>query len=266
MEEIKTPGLVIRERQIGEADKLLTVLTPKYGKLTVSGKGAASLRSKHMVSSQPFCYSNFVFRRTRKYFYIAESDMTECFFDIRYDVEKLALASYFCDVANDVALEDSDESELMRLMLNTLYALANGKYRSIELLRAAFEFRTAVQSGYMPQLDGCEICGETTEKMIFDVMNGSLRCHACAGIKEASDFDEDRTADIRFEISTAVTEALVYISQAPVERYLSFSLSEEEHPCISKLAETYLHSHLEHGFSSLTYYKKLRDSSNSINI
>ena len=259
MEEIKTAGLVIRELQVGEADKLLTILTPEHGKLCVSGKGVASLRSRHMTSAQPFSYSSFVLRRTRKYYYIADSDMIECFFNIRYDIERLALANYLCDVACDVALEDSDESELLRLMLNTLYALSNRENISNELLRAAFEFRVAVQSGYMPQLEDCGVCGKHMPPMplLFDVMNGSLRCSDCANVARRAEMDEDRTADITFRLTPAVLETMRYIARAPLGRYLSFSLSQDELPLFSGISETYLTSHLEHGFGSLTYYKKL---------
>lgn len=259
MEEIKTDGLVIRELQVGEADKILTLLTPEHGKLSVSGKGVASLRSRHMTSVQPFSYSSFVLRRTKKYFYIADSDMIECFFNIRYDVERLALANYMCDVACDVALEDSDESELLRLMLNTLYALANRDSIPQELLRSAFQFRVAVQSGYMPQLDACGICGKRNPAMpfFFDVMNGSIRCNDCIGTVRKEEMDEDRTADITFRITPAVLEAMRYVSHAPIGKYLSFTLAPDELEMFSEITETYLMSHLEHGFNSLTYYKKI---------
>ena len=84
MEEIKTMGLVIREQTMGEADKLLTVLTPEHGKILVTGKGVQSLRSRHMTSAQLFSYSSFVFKKSKKYFYISDSDMEECFFNIRF--------------------------------------------------------------------------------------------------------------------------------------------------------------------------------------
>ena len=260
MEELKTMGLVIREVQLKEADKLLTVLTPEHGKILVSGKGVQSLRSPHMASAQIFSYSNFVFRKSKKYYYITDSDTEECFFPIRYDVEKLALANYMCDVACDLALEDVSDPELLRLMLNTLYALGNKKDLNNELLRASFEFRAAVQAGYLPILDECGICGGEVsgERVVFDVMNGHLKCHKCITLMKKEGIDPDGTADITFHLTEPIIAALRYISSAPIKKYLSFNLADEEIPMFSAFCETYLLSHLEHTFNSLKYYKKIK--------
>ena len=61
MTDFKVNGLVIREADHGENDKLLTILTEKYGKLFVIGKGVKSVRSRHMASCQLFSYASFNF-------------------------------------------------------------------------------------------------------------------------------------------------------------------------------------------------------------
>lgn len=260
MEELKTTALVIDEKQIGEADKLLTLLTPEHGKILVSGKGVSSLRSKHMAASQLFCYSNFVLRKSKKYFYIADSDTEECFFSLRFDIEKVALAAYMCDVACDLALENVGDPELLRLMLNTLYALSNKKNLTKEQVKAAFEFKAAVISGFMPLLDGCASCGgePSDDTIIFDVMNGSMRCGKCVNVLKKEGLDPDGTAEIYLKINRTVLSALRYISEAPLTKFLSFSVPEEDLEVLSRFAETYLISHLEHSFSSLKYYKDLK--------
>ncbi len=260
MEEIKTMGLVIREQTIKEADKLLTVLTPEYGKILVSGKGVSSLRSPHMASAQLFVYSSFVFKKTRKNFYIADSSTEECFFNIRYDVEKLALANYFCDVACDLSLENVSDPELLRLMLNTLYAISNKPNLNLDQAKGAFEFRAASGAGYLPMLDECGICGgPLSDEIIFDVMNGHLRCAKCADVIKQQGVDPDGTADITFKLNSSIIAALRFICESPVNKYLSFILADEELPLFSAFTETYLTSHLEHSFASLKYYKSIRN-------
>ena len=260
MEELKTAALVINEKQIGEADKLLTLLTPEHGKILVSGKGVSSLRSRHMASAQLFCYSNFVLRKSKKYFYITDSDTEECFFNIRFDVEKVALATYMCDVACDFALEDVADPELLRLMLNTLFALSSKKNLSMEQVKAAFEFRAAVNSGFMPLLDGCGGCGAEPpdDLIVFDVMNGMMKCSKCVNAIKKEEMDPDRTADIHLKINRTVLSALRYISTSPISKYLSFAIPQEDMEILSRFTETYLLSHLEHSFSSLKYYKELK--------
>ncbi len=260
MEELKTMGLVIHEVQLKEADKLLTILTPEHGKILISGKGVSSLKSRHMTSAQLFSYSNFVLRKSKKYFYISDSDMEECFFNIRYDVEKLALATYFCDIANELALEGVGDPELLRLMLNTLFALANKKSLNMEQIRAAFEFRAAVGAGFSPMLDECGVCGKPLlgETLVFDIMNGCVKCPSCISVLKKDTLDPDGTAEINYTITQSTLAALRFIATAPVTKFLSFSLPEKELEILSGFAETYLISHLEHNFNSLKYYKKIK--------
>ena len=58
-ERITVHGLCVRETEIGEADKIITLVTMEYGRLSVSGKGVKSLKSRHMAATQPFAYSLF---------------------------------------------------------------------------------------------------------------------------------------------------------------------------------------------------------------
>ena len=260
MEELKTTALVIGEKQIGEADKLLTMLTPEHGKLTVSGKGVSSLRSRHMAACQLFCYSNFVFRKSKKYYYISDSDTEECFFNIRFDIEKVALATYMCDVACDLSLENVGDPELLRLMLNTLYALSNKKNMTLDHIKAAFEFRAAVGGGFLPILDSCGVCGcePPDDNIVFDVMNGMFRCGKCANLISREGFDPSGTAQIYHKLNCTVLSALRYIAAAPITKFLSFSIPPEDMEILSQFTESYLISHLEHSFTSLKYLKNIR--------
>ncbi|MBO5439807.1 MAG: DNA repair protein RecO, partial [Clostridia bacterium] len=102
MTEIKVNGLVLFDREIGENDKLLTVLTERYGKLFVIAKGAKSIKNRNMCCTHIFSYASFGIRRKGNYYYLVDSDLIENFFNIRNDILKLTLASYVCDVVNHV--------------------------------------------------------------------------------------------------------------------------------------------------------------------
>ena len=74
MTEIKKNGLVIQEKELGENDKLITVLVERYGKVYVVAKGARSLKNRHMASTQLFSYASFGLRKKGNYYYITVSD------------------------------------------------------------------------------------------------------------------------------------------------------------------------------------------------
>lgn len=260
MEDIEVDGLVVREVKTGEADKIITLLTAERGKITITGKGVGSIRNKYAASAQLFSYSTFQLRKKGNFYYIKDTFFIECFMNIRYDVEKLALANYVCDVAADLALEDTSDPELLSLVLNTLYAIANLDSKPLSLIKAAFEFKAASHAGFMPDLSLCGSCGcEITDDSFVDVMNGRVVCRKCRA-ELANDPEYialDPSAKIYIKVSTSVLAAMRYIESAPVKRYLSFTLDEDELAGFGVVCERYLLNHLEHGFSSLDYYKKL---------
>ena len=259
MEQIRVRGLVVRETQSGEYDKILTVITEEMGRISISGKGVRSLKSKHMPATQLFCYSSFVLRKSHGYYYISDSALMESFFDLRLDLNKLALASYLCDVAAEMAVEGVGDEELMQLTLNTLYALANKKQLSLTQIKAAFELRCASVEGFRPNLSACDVCDAfEDEKFYMDVMNGRILCSDCLNkIRHTDDLVDDGTAHIYLRLTPAVLEAMRYTIHAPANRYLSFTLSEDEMKLYASVCEKYLLNHIEHGFYSLEFYKSL---------
>ena len=261
MEELEVDGLVIREAETGEADKILTLLTGERGKLAVSGKGLSSIRHKYAASSQLFSYSTYLLKRRSKYWYIADAFYIESFMELRYDVEKLALANYISDVACEFAQEEIENRELMSLTLNTLYALAKKENLPMEQLRGAFEFRMAAQEGFLPDLSGCAVCGRDVsgEDSTLDVMNGRLLCKKCrAELENDPAYLRDETAKIQIRVSPATLAALRFVASAPQKKFLSFALDKTELSLFSVICERYLLNHVEHGFSSLEYYKRIR--------
>ncbi len=261
MTEIKQNGLVIFERDLGENDKLLTVLTEKYGKLPVIAKGVKSMRNRHMPSSQLFCYASFGLRKRGNYYYIVDSDLIENYFDIRSDVLKHSLASFVCDVVNDVCQEGNNDDEILRLTLNILYAIAK-EIRPLEVIRAAFEIRLASELGFAPNISACHVCQESNDSTYyFDIIDGIITCEKCKNKvnfnTEENPFTEKGLNKPLFIISKAVVDAINYIAEVKQARILSFSLDQSQWTSFFDVSEKYLLNHLERGYFSLDFYKTM---------
>ena len=261
MTDFKVNGLVIREVDHGENDKLLTILTEKYGKLFVIGKGVKSVRSRHMASCQLFSYASFNFRKKGNMYYITDSDLIENYYDIRDDILKLSLAAYICDVVCEVTKEGVEEADMLKLSLNTLYAIAKN-IRPLEIIRAAFQLRTAVECGFMPDLSFCESCGDVNPPFsCLDIMNGHFICDKCRSEANFT-FVKDSFYEMGVPrpvaiISDSVLCAMRYICNSRQERFLAFSLDENEHSLLFEASEKYLLNHIERGFYSLEFYKSM---------
>ena len=120
-------GVVLRETSIGDYDKIMTVLTAEYGKLSVFARGAKRLKSPLFVNTQLFAYSEMNLHKTTKTYYLQSADLIENFYHIRDTLEGTALAGYIADVAADIAVENQDERDLLRLVLNSFHTISLNK-------------------------------------------------------------------------------------------------------------------------------------------
>ena len=116
----------------------------------------------------------------------------------------------------------------------------------------------------MPDVSGCKKCKKTNDEfMYFDVMNGRFLCSECmheaslAAKREAAKSEDIREAVVICPMSPSVTAAVRYVFTAPIPRFLSFTLTEEEIIPFASVAETYVLSQIGHGFESLDFYKML---------
>lgn len=255
MTEVK--GLVLRTTDIRESDRLITIFTEEMGVLSAMAKGARSLKSRKMSATMQFCYSSFVLYKRDDYYYVKEASLIESFFDIRKTIDRLALAAYVVDVLSDVTTA-TEENELLRLSLNTLYAIANGLH-SLKKIKAAFEIRTAGILGFMPDVLSCTSCEEKYGVFYFDIMGGFIKCYACTEKdRQARREDENpHESHIIAILSEGAKIALGYCIHCPVEKIFSFSISDDDMSIFSSACESYLLNQLERSFKTLDFYKEV---------
>ena len=151
---VKTQALVLYGRDWGENDRILTLLTRDYGKMTVYARGAKKLTSHFMSSAQQFCYGGYTLKTGGKFNYLTEAEISESFSGMRRSVEAMALGAYVTEVAQDVSVEEQPDAELLSLALNTLYLIAGGK-KPLELIKAVYELRVACAAGFQPDCTAC---------------------------------------------------------------------------------------------------------------
>lgn len=262
-----TDGLVLRVMDREDNDKFLTVLTPDRGQISVIAKGARSVHSKLLPLVQPYTYANFeIYEKNGSLGWLRGGSVIEPFYGVRNDLDNLSLAAYLAEVGMDVTGEGEPGVEILRLLLNSLYALAGG-LRPAWQIKGTFEMRVAGFSGFMPDLEGCAECDRTvSDPMYLDVMNGRLLCAECvrtAGRVRRTEMEMEDAGELTLllPMSSSVTAACRYVLSARTERMFAFSLEESERDCFSSVCENYLLHHLERGFDSLNFYKSLSQTS-----
>jgi len=267
-----TTGVVLRATDVGDRDRMLTLLTAEHGKISVFARGVRKITSGSMSASQLFAYAKFTLRRGGQYCYLSESTIIETFLAISESIGGAALASYLCEVADELTYPGGESAEMLQLVLNTLWTIAAGT-KPLYLVKGAFEMRAAAISGYMPDLSSCASC-ETTDcgtHGMLDVMNGRLICTDCynAMYREQLDraaaalppdtplTDEYGQAVLFRRVNPNALRALRYVLYTHPKRQFSFTVEGEGMILFRDACETYLLHHIGHGYKTLSFYKSV---------
>lgn len=239
-------GIVLRVTDYNDHDSLLTMLTQKHGKLTVKARGLRRKNSPLTAPCQLLAYGEYTLFEYNGQYTINEAQSIELFQNLRRDLTKLSLGSYFAQVSELISQEDYPTPELQSLLLNCLFALSSMDLRE-DKIKAVFELRSACLAGYTPDLFGCHVCGNQ-EPERFDLSEGRLECRTCGSVTSNS---------IRMPITAGILEAMRYICLCDPKKLFSFRIGDESLRQLSSIAEAYLTTQLEHSFSTLDFYKSL---------
>lgn len=244
-----TDALIIRENNnIGEADRFVTALTRELGVIRASARGARNLKSRNSSATQLLSYSRLTLHRGRDKYIIEDAKPIAVFFELRSDIEKLALSQYFCELAGVLVPKEEFAEDFLRLELNALHFLADNS-RDSRLVKAVLELRMLGLAGFMPDLMACSICGAfESPKMWFLPREGSIVCNNCS---------PHQPLEGGCSLSPNVLAAMRHVVYSEFEKCFSFTMSDEGISLFSKYAEIFTLSQLGRGFKTLDFYHSL---------
>ena len=245
---IVTRGIVLRETETKEADKILTLLTADRGKLSVIARGVRRKSCRYAACAQPLVWSEWTLYQKGEWYYANEGSTLELFSGLRTDLDAMALGFYFAELTEAVTAEDTVSGDLLRHLLNGLYALST-LHKPPALVKPAFELKLLCLAGYEPLADGCAYCGRPDpERPMLDVVQGVLRCGTC-GVQESA---------LSMPLCPSSLAALRHIVYGDPKRLYSFTLGDDALRRLSAAAEAFVAAQLERGFRSLDFYKSLQ--------
>lgn len=240
---MNTDALVLRVTDTGESDRLVTLLTSEYGVLRAFANRAKKINSKMHGATQSLCYADFSVYKSRDSYIIDDAVAKEVFFGLRDNIEKLALAQYFCALAAELAPEMEPARDFLRVILNSLHLLETQR-RTNDFLKAVTELKFMALAGFMPDLTVCPHCGEEPKGEIY--FNASEGCVYCKSSMIGGE-----------KITPGILAAMRHVCANPVERMYSFSLPESEEKRLAYVCEKFLLAQTRRPFKALDFYKSL---------
>lgn len=175
-------GIVLRTFRLGEADRVVTVLTQGHGKVRAVAKGVRKTLSRFGGRLEPTSHVALQFYEGRELDVVTQVDGIEQFRALREDLDRLGKAHVILEVADQVAQERQPDPRLYRMVVGALRALAA---HDAALLVPAFLLKVLAAEGASPVLDGCAVCGDEGPLVGFDLAHGGVLCRPCAGMARA---------------------------------------------------------------------------------
>lgn len=246
-ERIVVKGVVLRATDTKDADKMLTVLTGEFGKLSVVARGARRKTSRIAAASQLFVYSEMVLCERRGWYMLDEAATLNQFSALQNDLSSFALASYFAELTDALTQEEVESHDALSLFLNALYATETLQ-KPHALVKSAFTLRLLCLSGYEPLLDACAYCDEVMpQRPMLDVLQGILRCGGCG-----------QGGGLSMPLCGASLAAMRHIVSCDPKKLYAFTAPEDALARLDSACEAFCAAQLERGFRTLDYYKALQ--------
>lgn len=246
----RTDAIVLKRQDFGEADRVLTVLTPTHGKRRVLAKGVRRTSSRKAGHIELFSQSEMLLAKGRSMDVITQAQAINLFRALHDDLLRFTYASYFAELA-DKFLEENDTHQdvyvLLREALEELVGEASDA--RLPLLGRFFELRLLGLVGYQPELFVCAHCKTPLEArdQFFSASAGGVLCPACR-----------LTERDAMSLPLTTLKVLRFVQTRDYPEVRQLALSQEIHQDLERLLLRYLTHVLERQLKSPEFLELVR--------
>ncbi len=156
-----TDAIVLSRFDLGEADRVLTLITPEHGKLKAIAKGVRRQKSRIGGSLEPFAELRVQLARGRTFDVVTQVVVGQAWLRLRDSLEPAATAWYLAELA-DRSLEERHAAEPLYALLHRAYELLDAGMAPGRVARW-YEMRLAAELGVRPELERCVECDRLLE-------------------------------------------------------------------------------------------------------
>ncbi len=245
---LKVEGIVLRHREWGESDRMLTLFTRELGKVQALAKGVRKPRSRKAGHVEPFSRATLLLARGRSFFILTQAEAVNIHSALRENLILLGYASYVVELLDRFTHDEEQQNLFYRLLANTLTRLNRGD--DPNLVTRYYEIRTLDFVGFRPQLMTCAQCKVEIlpEDQFISGSQGGVLCPNCGRASR--------------EARPISMQALKYLRHFQRNNYKNASrakIPENVYAEIENLTYYYLTYVLERGLNSLAFLRRVRE-------
>ncbi len=175
----RVEAVVLKRRDMGEADRLLTCFTRERGKLILLGKGIRKTASRKAGHLELFAQARLLVAKGRTWDIVTQAEAADVFLPLREDLERTSYAYYVAELLDRMTQEQDENAAMFDLLLATLGRLASAG--DLRLPTRYYELHLLELAGFRPELFHCLGCGEEIRPEVnyFQKASGGLYCPRC---------------------------------------------------------------------------------------
>lgn len=171
-------ALVIRSRQFGESDSLLTLFSREVGKIHAVAKGVRKPKSRQRAGAQLFTYGEYLIHKGRNLHTINQASPKESFPHLWKDLDMSMAAAASAELLDLATILGQPHPELFTLTFSAFFLLAE---EEPALVQCAYALKLMSYLGYRPLFRECTECGQRVqgERILFSSELGGVVCGQC---------------------------------------------------------------------------------------
>jgi DNA repair protein RecO (recombination protein O) len=248
----QTEAIVIKKTKLGEADRILTLLTPYAGKVRAVAKGVRRPKSKMAGHLELLTHSQVSLAHGRNLETVTGSQTINAFLPLKSDLDLTSSGLYVAELSDQFSVEHQENREVFALLLATLGWLCQPNSREIVL--RYFEMRLLVLTGYRPELQQCVNCHEPLQPKVnyFSFSAGGVLCSNC-----------EHSQSWRFSLSVNALKVLRLLQKEDFALASKLRLKAELAGELAQVMQGYIRYILEREVKSAAFLDELRGMRNS---
>jgi DNA repair protein RecO (recombination protein O) len=169
-------GVVLRSIRLGEADRIVSLMTEGRGKVRAVVKGVRKTKSRFGARLEPTVHVSLLLYEGRELDIVTQAEAIDHFRAVREDLDRLTAATQMMEAVDQVAQERQANPTLYQMLVGALRALAA---RNAPLIVPAFFWKLLSLEGFHPRLEACASCDAIDDLVAFDLGEGGALCRGC---------------------------------------------------------------------------------------
>ncbi|HQV58841.1 MAG TPA: DNA repair protein RecO [Ilumatobacteraceae bacterium] len=168
-------GVVLRTYKLGEADRIVVILTEEHGKVRAVARGVRKTGSKFGARLEPGSHIAVLMAEGRDLDIVSQAEVIDSMARISGDLNRMTAALAILEVTDQMTLE-REPTELYRMVAGALRTVAEV---GGPMVVPAYFWKVLAAEGVRPELDRCVRCDDTGPLVAIDFDQGGTLCRAC---------------------------------------------------------------------------------------